>query len=75
VIAACGPETTVCAPHDPVLRAWLVSLHAHLYPCPVYSEHAALQRVITREDGDGVSLRLPYSKGEEVAVGVSDSCL
>ena len=68
-----GPETTVCAPDDPVLRAWLVSLHAHLYPCPVDSQHAALPRVIMREDGNGVSLRLPYSRGEEVAVGVSDS--
>ena len=69
----CGPETTVCAPDDPVLRVWLVSLHAHLYPCPAESEHTALPRVIIREDGNGVSLRLPYSRAEEVAVEVSDS--
>ncbi len=68
-----GGQPDLCAPADPVLRAWLVSLDAHLYPCPVDSEHTALPRVILREDGNGVSLRLPYPRGEEVAVSVSDS--
>lgn len=68
-----GGQPDLCAPDEAVLRAWLVSLDAHLYPCPVDSEHTPLPRVILREDGNGVSLQLPYSGGEEVAVRVSDS--
>ena len=52
---------TVCLPDDPTLREWAARVVEGVFPCP--DGRARLPRVILREDGNGVSLRLPEGHG------------
>ena len=62
----------VCVPHDPSLRAWLLERGWSLFPCRTDPNARLLPRALMREDGNGLSLRLPNDLHNPLAVTVSN---
>ena len=64
-----NPE--LCAPADPQFRTWLISVRAYAYPCRSNPDAWLLPLALMREDGNGLSLRLPDDLADP-AVSISD---
>ncbi len=66
-----GGNPGLCAPADPMLRAWLAGRFT-AFPCPIDPNVRLLPRALIREDGNGLSLELPDDLRVPSAVNVSD---
>ena len=66
-----GGNSGLCAPSDPKLQAWLAGRFT-AFPCPADPNVRLLPRALMREDGNGLSLMLPYDLRSPSAVTISD---